>query len=144
MGRAKVDGVQVLADAFNPFGNPYAEAGAYDVNDPYIKASQVSANVSSLTAPTGAFLKVFKSTTYFRRFSNFMENSSFFGKRSSLFGRRAGAILNKNSYFRIGWSWKGSKLAGHEIFRISFGSRLPSITPGWARNTWDKIRHIDF
>ena len=89
-----VDGVQVLADAFNPFGNPYAEAGAYDVNDPYIKASQVSANVASVTAPSSAGLKAFK---WFKSGKEFVFRG---GKlRVAPFGNRTGHVTGKYPHY---------------------------------------------
>ena len=52
-GEGLLDGVQILADTVNPFDDPFANAGAYDPNNPYNQTSQNIANIATSINPAG-------------------------------------------------------------------------------------------
>ena len=67
----------------------------------------------------------------------FGANSAMVGKGSTLFGRGApfGAkgALNSGAV-RVGWSWKGSRTSGKDVFRVSWATR--------GNGSW--WNHLDF
>ena len=52
-GEGLLDGVQILADTVDPFDDPFANAGAYDPNNPYNQTSQNIANIATSINPAG-------------------------------------------------------------------------------------------
>lgn len=60
-------------------------------------------------------------------------DSSLFGRSSALFGRggKAGGGMLNRTWFRLGWSWKGSATTGQDVFRIGAGHRK------WHLEIWE-------
>ena len=133
----------VVLDKFNPFGDKFAENGFYDPNRSDLQTSAKFANVGAWTLPVAGVLKGGKLAGYSGRVSQLFANSKWFGRGSQLFGRQAGSLLNKNDVFRVGWSWKGTRQAGREIFRIATGGPLPKSSPQWLQKSWQWLRHFD-
>jgi len=103
--------------------DPFVENDAYDVDDPGLRAAQLSG------VPTGVVGEAVVGGLVVR--------ATRLGQSSRLFAKTTG-WLNRNDFLRIGWSWRGSRRAGEPIFRIVVGGRQRlRWMPAW-------LRHMDF
>ena len=115
-------GAAAYADGINPFGNPWQDLGVYDpCKDKGTGASQwLGKNVGRNALYTAAGAGVAS------KFSGPLSRLPGVGKGSSLFGRGgqhgAKGIFNSGKV-RTGWSWKGTKEAGRDVFRTSWAPR---------------------
>ena len=105
------------------YTDPFAAHGAYDVKESGMRAAQIAG------VPTGEV----GMAVIGGQLIKFGE----LGKSSRLFNKASG-LLNKNDYLRIGWSWRGSRVAGEPVFRVVVGGR------NVLRGVPAVLRHIDF
>lgn len=109
-----------------------ADAQWGDTDSPWYTAGELTGSVISGTLTgtgTGKLIGKGVSKTV---------NSPLLGKGSKLFGRGGKfgekGILNANDKVRVGWSWKGTRQNGKDVFRISWAKR--------GKGSW--WNHFDF